>query len=43
MNNQEKFYDLAYKVLKYFVYTAIFGGAYVLGCLIGLVLRYKFF
>ena len=43
MKNSEKFYGLAYKLLKYFVYLNIFGGAYILGCIIGLVLRYKFF
>lgn len=43
MKNSEKFYDLAYKLLKYFVWITIFSGVYILGCLIGLVLRYKFF
>ena len=43
MKNSEKFYGLAYKLLKYFVYANIFVGAYILGCLIGFVLRYKFF
>ena len=43
MKNSEKFYELAYKLLKYFVYVNIFVGVYILGCLIGLVLRYKFF
>ena len=43
MKNSEKFYGLAYKLLKYFVWLNIFVGVYVLGCIIGLVLRYKFF
>lgn len=43
MKNSEKFYELAYKLLKYFVYVNIFVGVYLLGCLIGLLLRYKFF
>ena len=43
MKNSEKFFGLAYKVLKYFLYTCLFVSVYVIGCLIGLVLRYKFF
>ena len=43
MSNQEKFFGLAYKVLKFFVWWHIVFGTLVLGGLIGLVLRYKFF
>ena len=43
MKNSEKFYGLAYKLLKYFVWMNIFVFVYLVGCAIGLFLRYKFF
>ena len=43
MKNSEKFYGLAYKLLKYFVWMNIFVFVYLVGCAIGLVPRYKFF
>ena len=43
MKNSEKFFGLAYKILKTFVWVNIVIGTLVLGNLIGLILRYKFF
>ena len=43
MSNQEKFFGLAYKVLKFFVWWHIVFGTLVLGGIIGLFLRYNFF
>ena len=43
MSNQEKFFGLAYKVLKFFVWWFIVFGTLILGGLIGLLLRYNFF
>lgn len=42
MSNQEKFFGLAYKVLKVIVWVWIVFGTLVLGGLIGLLLRYNF-
>ena len=42
MSNQEKFFGLAYKVLKVIVWVWIVCGTLVLGGLIGLLLRYNF-
>ena len=43
MNNQEKFFGLAYKVLKFLVWWFIVTNTLVLGGIIGILLRYKFF
>ena len=42
MSNQEKFFGLAYKVLKFLVWWHIVIGTLTLGSLIGLILRYFF-
>mgnify|MGYP003496453093 CR=1 FL=1 len=42
MNNQEKFFGLAYKVLLYFVWIYVVTHVIGLGALIGLLIR-KFF
>ena len=43
MSNQEKFFGLLYKVLKVILYLWLFTSVYGIGCLIGLLLRNKFF
>ena len=43
MNNQEKFFGLAYKMLKFLVWWFIVTNTLVLGGILGLILRYKFF
>ena len=43
MSNQEKFFGLAYKVLKFLVWWFIVTNTLALGGLIGLILRYKLF
>ena len=42
MSNQEKFFGLAYKVLKVIVWVWIVCGTLGIGGLIGLLLRYNF-
>ena len=42
MSNQEKFFGLAYKVLRYFVWIYIGTHVIGLGALIGLLIRYFF-
>lgn len=39
MSNQEKFFGLAYKVLKFFVWWFIVVGSLLTGGLIGLLIR----
>ena len=41
MSNQEKFFGLAYKVLKFLVWWFIVTSTLVLGGIIGLILRFK--
>ena len=42
MSNQEKFFGLAYKVLKFLVWLFIATNTLLVGGIIGLVLRYNF-
>ena len=43
MSNQEKFFGLAYKVLKFLVWWFIATNTLLIGGIIGLILRCKFF